>query len=106
MPESFVVTGYQKSCEMKVVDRRRISVRRSTEEKPAGLRRICAEMPGRVIRVLVRAGDAVASDQGLLVIEAMKMQNEIRAPRAGVIKEVAAREESTVNSGDFLLSIG
>jgi biotin carboxyl carrier protein len=74
-------------------------------EGQAGLQRLCAEMPGKVIRVLVREGDAVVYEQGLLVIEAMKMQNEIRAPKAGTIKAVGVAAGRTVNTGDFLLSL-
>jgi pyruvate carboxylase subunit B len=75
------------------------------EEGPAGLLRMRAEMPGKIVRVLVREGESVAYDQGLLVLEAMKMQNEIRAPKSGTIKEVAVTGGITVNTGDFLLSI-
>ena len=64
-----------------------------------------AEMPGKVIRLLCEVGDEVALDQGLVVIEAMKMQNEIRAPKSGVVKEIGVEEGKRVNSGDFLLSL-
>lgn len=64
-----------------------------------------ADMPGKVIRLLVRAGDAVAAGQGLLVLEAMKMQNEIRSPKAGLVAEVAVETGSTVSSGDLLIAI-
>ena len=104
--ESCLVSGREGSCVMRVIDPRGIRTDQPSAERVAGLRRICAEIPGRVIRVLVRPGDTVESDQGLLVIEAMKMQNEIRAPGPGIVKEVAAREETTVSSGEFLLSIG
>ncbi len=104
--ESWQVTGRRGSCSVRVFDPRHTRLTRSSEDKPAGVQSIRAEMPGRVIRVLVRPGESVAVDQGLLVIEAMKMQNEIRAPRAGTIIAVAAREEMTVSSGEFLLSIG
>jgi biotin carboxyl carrier protein len=58
-----------------------------------------------VIRVLVRRGDAVTSGQALLVLEAMKMQNEIRSPKTGVVKEVAVEPGRAVNSGDLLIAI-
>jgi len=64
-----------------------------------------ADMPGKVIRLLVRDGEAVASGQALLVLEAMKMQNEIRSPKAGVVREVAVEAGRTVNSGDLLIAI-
>jgi pyruvate carboxylase subunit B len=62
-------------------------------------------MPGKIIRVLVQEGETVAHDQSLLVLEAMKMQNEIRSPKSGIVKEVAVAGGITVNTGDFLLSI-
>jgi biotin carboxyl carrier protein len=86
-------------------DPRRLAVGTQVEEGQPGLQRIRADMPGKVIRVLVREGDAVTYDQGLLVLEAMKMQNEIRAPKRGVVVEIGAREGKAVNSGDFLLSL-
>ena len=69
------------------------------------MQRLRAEIPGKVIRVLAGKGEAVAYDQPVLVVEAMKMQNEIRAPKAGIVKEIAVTEGRTVGSGEFLLSI-
>ncbi len=89
----------------RIADMRRPRALQNTEEGPAGLLRLRAEMPGKIIRVLVRAGESVAFDQGLLVLEAMKMQNEIRASKSGIVKEVAVTGGITVNTGDFLLSI-
>jgi biotin carboxyl carrier protein len=66
---------------------------------------IKASMPGRVIRVLVESGDQVSAKQGILVIEAMKMQNEIKAPRGGKILELRAVPGATVNAGDVLAVI-
>jgi pyruvate carboxylase subunit B len=62
-------------------------------------------MPGKVVRILVDVGDSVNFDQGLLVLEAMKMQNEIRAPKSGVVKEIGVVEGKAVNSGDLLVSL-
>jgi acetyl/propionyl-CoA carboxylase alpha subunit len=66
---------------------------------------IKASMPGFVTRVLVAAGDEVAEGTPLLIIEAMKMENEIRAECAGVIAEIAVAERQTVNNGDILVRI-
>ena len=63
-------------------------------------------MPGRVVRVLSAVGNDVAAGQGLAVIEAMKMENEIRAPRAGRVQEVAVREGQAVEAGALLLVVG
>jgi len=60
-------------------------------------------MPGKVVRLLVKAGDAVEAGQGLLVVEAMKMQNEIRSPKSGKIEKLFATEGQAVNAGEVLL---
>ncbi|HKV27059.1 MAG TPA: biotin/lipoyl-containing protein [Candidatus Acidoferrales bacterium] len=70
-----------------------------------GYQQVVASMPGKVVRVMVHTGDAVAAGQGLLVVEAMKMQNEIKSPKAGRIKRIAAREGQTVNAGEILAVI-
>jgi biotin carboxyl carrier protein len=62
-------------------------------------------MPGLVIDVSVKEGDTINKEDGLLIIEAMKMQNEIKAPRDGVVKKVLVAKGQTVNSGDTLLII-
>ena len=68
-----------------------------------GKRKIATSMPGRVVRLLVAAGDSVTEGQGLIVVEAMKMQNEIKAPRDGRVAEVKAAEGATVAAGEALL---
>jgi biotin carboxyl carrier protein len=60
-----------------------------------------APMPGKIVRVLVAAGQKVESGQGLLVIEAMKMQNEIRSPKSGTVERLA-QQGQTVNAGEVL----
>ena len=70
-----------------------------------GRRRISASMPGRVIRVLVAPGDAVEAGQGLVVVEAMKMQNEMKSPQAGRVVEVHTQADATVAAGDILVVV-
>ena len=65
--------------------------------------RIVAPMPGRIVRTLVAAGDAVEARQPLVVIEAMKMENELRSPRAGRVRELAVAEGLPVESGRVLV---
>ncbi len=65
-----------------------------------------AIIPGRVVEVRVTAGDVVEAGQALLVVEAMKMQNELRAPRSGAVTRVVAAVGSTVEVGDLLLVLG
>ena len=67
---------------------------------------IAAPMPGKILRVSVSVGTAVNAGDVLLILEAMKMENEISAPSAGTVKEVRAREGDSVNSGDALVVLG
>ena len=71
----------------------------------ASLQRINAPMPGKVVRVLVKAGATVKARQGLVVVEAMKMENEVRALRDGHVREVLAVEGQSVDAGATLVII-
>jgi biotin carboxyl carrier protein len=70
-----------------------------------GKQAVVAPMPGRVVRVLVAAGDAVTARQAVVVVEAMKMENELRSPRAGRVKEVAVAAGASVEAGRVLMVI-
>ncbi len=100
-----VVVGRDGSQTLRIADPRRLNLGHEVEEGQAGLQRLTADMPGKVVRVLVNKGDSVAYDQGLLVLEAMKMQNEIRAPKGGVVREIGVTAGAAVGTGEFLLSI-
>ena len=67
-----------------------------------GRQQIIAPMPGKVVRVLVKQGDAVEAGQGIVVVEAMKMQNEIRSPKGGKIERLSVAEGQAVNAGEML----
>jgi len=67
-----------------------------------GRQQIAAPMPGKVVRLLVKQGDAVEAGQGLLVVEAMKMQNEIRSPKKGKVEKLLVKEGQAVNAGEAL----
>src|SRR5208282_2958257 len=69
----------------------------------SGRQNVTAPMPGKVVRVLVDVGDEVEVGQGLVVVEAMKMQNEMKASRPGRVIEVRATAGETVGPGDTLL---
>jgi len=71
----------------------------------AGPQRIMAPMPGKVVRVLVKPGDDVKARQGLVVVEAMKMENELRAARDGRVRDVAVAEGQSVDAGAVLLVV-
>jgi biotin carboxyl carrier protein len=70
-----------------------------------GAGRVVAPMPGRIAKVLVRVGETVAARQGLVVVEAMKMENELRSPRAGRVTEVRATEGALVEGNAVLVVI-
>lgn len=67
--------------------------------------KISAAMPGKIIRVLVSKGDAVEAGQGLVVVEAMKMQNEMKSPKAGRVSEVKTQPGAAVVAGDVLIVV-
>jgi len=79
--------------------------RRDERGSGAGPQRLAASMPGKVVRVLVKTGDMVHASQPLVVVEAMKMENEMRAGRDGMVSEVHAREGHSVEAGAVLLVI-
>ena len=66
---------------------------------------LAAPMPGKVVRLLCAVGAEVTAQQGLLVVEAMKMQNEVQAPKAGKIVELRVTEGQTVNAGETLVVV-
>jgi biotin carboxyl carrier protein len=66
---------------------------------------IKAAMPGKIVRILASPGETVEAGQGIVVVEAMKMQNEIKAPRAGKVASINVKENDSVNAGAVLASI-
>ena len=82
--------------------RRRVG---ASDSAAAGPQRIAAPMPGKIVRVFVRPGDAVTARQPLVVVEAMKMENELRASRDGTVAEVHVREGLSVEAGAPLIVI-
>jgi len=102
--EEGVVTVNGFRYEIEVRDPRRWS-RQSRGGAHAGAQSIKAPMPGKVVRVLVAVGDTVEIGQGIVVVEAMKMQNELKAPRAGTVIGVAAKLGATVTAGEVLATI-
>src|SRR6266849_2939695 len=91
-----------KRYEVSVEDPRSWRGRARVAQGEAGPQKLIASMPGKVVRVLAHEGDSVASGQGIVVVEAMKMQNEIRSPRGGVLKKLLANEGMKVNGGEVL----
>ena len=86
-------------------DPRSLKTRRAHAGGHDGPKTIKASMPGRVVRVLAQQGDAVEANQSVVVIEAMKMQNEIKSPKAGTVAEIRVAPGDTVSAGDVLAVI-
>jgi len=103
-PSGLVIAleGYR--FEVAVRDPRRLARGAASRGRQA-IESIAAPMPGKVVRVLVAPGDSVETGQGLVVVEAMKMQNEMKSPRAGRVVSVAAREGATVAAGEVLATV-
>lgn len=99
-PNSLSVTIGGHLFSTSIIDRKH---RRSTSEHGIeGRQTLVAPMPGKVVRVLLVAGDEVTLGQGVVVVEAMKMQNEIKSPKAGRVIEVRVIEGATVNAKQVL----
>jgi biotin carboxyl carrier protein len=94
------VAGHE--FQIKIVDPRSWRSRAGGGTELAGKQQVVAPMPGKIISVLVVAGQKVEANQGLLVIEAMKMQNEIRSPKSGAVERLLVKEGQTVSSGEIL----
>ena len=73
---------------------------------PAGASVVEAPMPGKILKISVAVGASVSSGDVLLILEAMKMENEISAPAGGTVREIRAREGDSVNTGDVLVVLG
>jgi biotin carboxyl carrier protein len=88
-----------------VTDPRSLQGRRGAGAGTDGPRPVKAPMPGRTVRVLVAVGDEVEEGQALLVIEAMKMQNELKSPKTGRVARIAVGVGDAVGSGDVLVVV-
>ena len=83
-------------------DPRSLRNRRDGARTEAGPRALVASMPGKVIRILVRENSKIEAGQAVLVVEAMKMQNEIESPKTGIVRKIQTTEGAAVNAGDVL----
>jgi len=91
---------------LELLDERRLRMRRAGGKfSLEGPQRIDAPMPGKIVRVMVKVGDKVEEGQGLVVVEAMKMENELKSPKAGTVTELSAQEGAAVESGAKLLVV-
>jgi biotin carboxyl carrier protein len=88
-----------------VADPKRLRGRSSAAGEQDGVAEIKTAMPGKIVRVLVAAGDVVEKGDGIIVVEAMKMQNELKSPKNGTVVEIRFAEGSTAAAGDVLVTI-
>lgn len=99
------VTVGDRELSVEVQDPRQWRRHRGAAAEAEGRQQVLAPMPGKIIRVLVNAGESIELKQGLMVVEAMKMQNEIRSPRSGTVERLMVIEGQTVNTGEVLAII-
>ena len=99
------VTVGARAYEVRLTDPKHLRGAGSVGAHDAGRAQIKAPMPGKVVRVLVEVGQVVEAGQGVVVVEAMKMQNELKSPKAGAVAELRAETGATVNAGDVLAVI-
>jgi biotin carboxyl carrier protein len=105
LTDSLLLHTAGREYRVEIVDPRSWRRSRSGGIDLAGRQRISAPMAGKVVRVLVALGQQVETGQGLLVVEAMKMQNEIRSPKSGTVERLLVKEGKAVNAGEILMVI-
>ena len=91
-----------RSYTVTIVDPKRLRSGQNSDRHHHGVAEIRAPMPGKVVRVQIEAGASVEKGTGVVVVEAMKMQNEMRSPRDGVVVSINVKPGDTVNAGDVL----
>jgi len=91
-----------RSYAVTIVDPKRLRSGQISDRHQQGVAQILAPMPGKVVKVQIEAGTTVEKGTGVVVVEAMKMQNEMKSPRAGVVVSINVKPGDTVNAGDVL----
>jgi biotin carboxyl carrier protein len=105
-PDStYMVASASGDIEVKIVDPKRLRGSGAAGGSTDGAAEIRTLMPGKVVRLISAVGDAVEKGDPVMVVEAMKMQNDLKAPKAGTIKEIRVAEGATVAAGDVLAVI-
>jgi biotin carboxyl carrier protein len=102
--ETTVVVGRER-FNVAVRDPRSFRSRGRSGAAAQGVKKITAPMPGKVVRLLAGEGAAVEAGQSVIVIEAMKMQNELKAPKTGVVKKISVTEGAAVEAGQSLAEV-
>lgn len=103
--EPFSVNAGSRNYEIKILDPKRLRGSGGEGGAADGASEIKTAMPGKLVRVLTEVGAAIKKGDGVLIVEAMKMQNEMKAPKDGTVKEIRFSEGATVNAGDVLAII-
>ena len=103
-PNGIVNTG-RHQLEISINDPKRLRGSTGAGASAEGIAEIKTAMPGKLVRILVEPGAEIKQGEGVLVVEAMKMQNEMKSPKDGVVKEIRFAEGATVNAGDILAVI-
>ncbi|HEX6649063.1 MAG TPA: biotin/lipoyl-containing protein [Pyrinomonadaceae bacterium] len=98
-----VINGH--TYKVQIIDPKRLRSGQDASSHHHGAAEIVAQMPGKVVRVQLEAGANVEKGAGVVVVEAMKMQNEMKSPRAGVVVSINVKAGDTVNAGDVLAVI-
>ena len=104
-PERMEVHVGNRAYSIALTDPKRLRAAESAAAHGEGTVQIIAQMPGKIVRVLVVAGSQVEAGEAVVVVEAMKMQNEMKAPKAGTVTTLNARIGETVNAGEVLAVI-
>jgi len=100
--ENLTVSFHDRSYSVTISDPKRLRGSNDATDHHHGSAEILAPMPGKIVRVLVEVGSQIEKGMGVIVVEAMKMQNEMKSPREGSIKAVNVKPGDTVNAGDVL----
>ncbi len=103
-PNGMVNVG-NNQFEIRISDPKRLRGTSGNEANTDGMAEIKTAMPGKIVRILVEKGADVVQGDGIMVVEAMKMQNEMKSPKDGVVKDIRFAEGETVNAGDVLVVI-
>lgn len=103
--DDYTVSCEGKTFQVRLLDERRAARPGESHAGGAGGKEVRSFMPGKVIQVLVAVGDAVEKDQGVLIIEAMKMENEVQTSAAGTVKSIHVATGQAVESGELLIEL-
>jgi biotin carboxyl carrier protein len=105
LSDPFSVRLGSNEFDIKIIDPKLLRSVGVNQEHGEGLAEIKTAMPGKVVRIIAETGASVQKGDGVIVVEAMKMQNEMKSPKDGVVKEIRVTEGSTVNAGEVLVVI-